>query len=224
MILDCIGECRRLDAACAGVCELFPKEKGRVKIGAENKKELITMVVLLLIAVPAIIYAFRSINGSQPAAAAAPRPAAAPATQKKTGVQSFQQASLDTTLRTDVLAEASKIRYDGSKRNIFRMEEPPPPPPPKPVAPVVTGPPAPPPPPPPPPIPLKYFGFSNKPGEPKKAFLSEGDDIFVAKEGDVVDRRFKVLQISNTSVLIEDVLNNNKQPIPLTAPGPGPTG
>jgi hypothetical protein len=77
-----------------------------------------------------------------------------------------------------------------------------------------TGPPLPPPP---PPINLKFFGFANKPGEPKKVFLSQGEDIFIAGEGDIVDRRYKVLRISPTSVEIEDVLNNNRQMIPLVS-------
>jgi hypothetical protein len=64
---------------------------------------------------------------------------------------------------------------------------------------------------------LKFFGFASRPGEPKKVFLSEGDEVFVAKEGDIVDRRYKIVQINNTSVMVEDVLNNNRQPIPLTA-------
>src|SRR5262249_24372787 len=82
------------------------------------------------------------------------------------------------------------------------------------------GPPAPPPPPPPPPITLKFFGFANKPGEPWKAILSQGDDVFIAVEGDIVDRRYKVIKIGPTSVEVEDVLYNNRQSIPLTqAPG-----
>jgi hypothetical protein len=74
----------------------------------------------------------------------------------------------------------------------------------------------PPPPPPPPPINLKFFGFASKPGESKKVFLSEGEDVFIAAEGEVVNRHYKVLRISPTSVEIEDVLNNNRQNIPLT--------
>ena len=74
----------------------------------------------------------------------------------------------------------------------------------------------PPPPPPPPPINLKFFGFASRPGEPKKIFLSQGEDIFIASEGDIVNRRYRVLHISPASVDIEDVLNNNKQSIPLT--------
>ena len=75
----------------------------------------------------------------------------------------------------------------------------------------------PPPPPPPPPINLKFFGFANKPGEPRKVFLSEGEDIFIAGEGDIIDRRYKILRITPGSVEVEDVLNNNRQSIPLTS-------
>src|SRR5439155_981691 len=65
-------------------------------------------------------------------------------------------------------------------------------------------------------ITLKFFGFANKPGEPKRVFLSQGDDVFIAAEGDIVDRRYKVLRISPMAVEVEDVLNNNRQSIPLT--------
>ena len=70
-------------------------------------------------------------------------------------------------------------------------------------------------PPPPPPINLKFFGFANKPGEAKKIFLSQGEDVFIAGEGDIVDRRYKILHITPVSVEVEDVLNNNRQSIPL---------
>jgi hypothetical protein len=69
---------------------------------------------------------------------------------------------------------------------------------------------------PPPPILLKFFGFASKPGEPKRIFLSQGDDVFIASEGDIIDRRYRVLRIGATSVEVEDVLNNNRQSIPLT--------
>jgi hypothetical protein len=68
---------------------------------------------------------------------------------------------------------------------------------------------------------LKFFGFANKPGEPKKVFLSQGEDVFIAVEGDIVDRRYKVIHIAPTSVEVEDVLYNNRQSIPLTQ---GPQG
>jgi hypothetical protein len=107
------------------------------------------------------------------------------------------------------------MQYTGRGRNIFRAEVDIP----KPVAPVVTNvhhDNLPPPPPPPPPINLKFFGFANKPGEPKRIFLSKGEDVFIAGEGDIVDRRYKILQIGPSSVTVQDVLTNNTQQIPLT--------
>ena len=68
-----------------------------------------------------------------------------------------------------------------------------------------------------PPIDLKFYGFAiSKPGEAKRIFLSQGEDVFIAKEGDIVDRRYKVVHISPNAVEILDVLSNNRQSIPLT--------
>jgi hypothetical protein len=130
--------------------------------------------------------------------------------------------SLDPTLRFDLLALSEKTQYEGNGRNIFvsQAEDVIP----KPIAP--GSPDAPdqaqrtyvtPTPPPAPPIPLKFYGFASSPGEPKKIFLKLGEDVFVAGEGEIVDRRYKVIRISNTSVEIQDVLNSGPaQNIPLT--------
>jgi len=124
--------------------------------------------------------------------------------------------SLDPTLRYDWLKASEDTKYEGTGRNIFLAQAEIP----QPQGPGVTDKPkepeGPPQPPPPPPINLKFFGFASKPGEPKKIFLSEGEDVFIAAEGEVVNRHYKVLRISPTSVEIEDVLNNNRQSIPLT--------
>ena len=55
------------------------------------------------------------------------------------------------------------------------------------------------------------------PGEAKKIFLKSGDDVFVAGEGEIVDRRYKVIRITPTSVSIQDmVYSGPPQSIPLT--------
>lgn len=193
-----------------------------MKIGVENKKQVIIMAVLLAVAAAVVIYDF---SGSGTSSAAPPAPSAhapASAQRARAGTQQIAQNDLDPTLRLDVLEASRKVKYEAGGRNIFRMEEPPPP---KPIAAVRAtpppGPPTPTPTPPPPPIPLKFYGFANKPGEPKKIFLAEGDPqnstVFIAKQGDIVNRRYRVVQISATSVQLEDVLYNNKQTIPLTA-------
>src|SRR5262249_1577474 len=110
---------------------------------------------------------------------------------------------------------SESTEYKGEGRNIFRAE---PEPPPKPITPVVTPPPPQPQayvPPPPPPINLKFFGVTNRAGEGKKALLLQGDAVFVAAEGDIVNNRYKIVHIGNNSIDVMDVLNNNTQTLPL---------
>ena len=78
--------------------------------------------------------------------------------------------------------------------------------------------------PPPPPIPIKYYGLVSKPGEPKRIFLQpEGkEQVYISAQGEIVDRRYRVVQIQPTSVVMEDVLTGNRQTIqvePLLQPG-----
>jgi hypothetical protein len=186
-----------------------------VKIGAENKKQLYWMIALLAIAIPLAVYEFGSVFGTS---AAAP-PVASGAQAKRPGTAQMA-STLDPTFHAEVLDASRRVRYE-TGRNIFAPAAPEIP---KVSASVkVTPPPTPPPTPvpTPPPIPLKFYGFANKANEPKKVFLEEGSNVFIAKQGDIVDRRYKVVQIvsagQNNSVLIEDMLTNHRQSIPLTA-------
>jgi len=193
-----------------------------MELGAESRKKTIIAISLMVVAL--IFVAVRFLPNS-PAAAKFPAPVVAPASTARrnivrrngTGKKSTSvatEASLDPTLRYDWLKASEDRKYEGAGRNIFRAEEPVIP---KPVAKVqVPVPVVPQGPPPPPPINLKFFGFANKPGEAKKIFLSQGEDVFIAGEGDIVDRRYKILHITPVSVEVEDVLNNNRQSIPLT--------
>ena len=189
-----------------------------MKAGAEDKKKLILAVVLMAAAILVVGKFLFYSTGSGPAAAS---PAPAPETSRaKAGGGGKKPVllarSLDPELRYDWLQASENTKYQGNGRNIFRAQEIVIP---KPAAPPTKTPPPPPVdpgPPPPPPINLKFFGFANRPGEAKKVFLEQGEDIFVASEGDIVNRRYKVLKIAPTSVEVEDVLNNNRQSIPLT--------
>jgi len=196
-----------------------------VKVGAENRTKLFVALGLMLVAVVVLLF---NLGSSAPKAATVVPPqtlltTAAPARPAATGKTHGKKVStaahsLDPTLRYDWLKASEDTKYEGTGRNIFMTQAEIP----QPVAPVKTdeeraAESGPPPPPPPPPINLKFFGFASKPGEAKKIFLSEGEDVFIAAEGEVVNRHYKVLRISPTSVEIEDVLNNNRQSIPLTA-------
>jgi hypothetical protein len=198
-----------------------------VKVGAENRTKLI--VAITLMAVAAVIFLSRFVGSGPTAAAptstdtsgsAISQSAAPPRPARRTKVRgkkvSTAPRSLDPTLRYDWLKASEDTKYEGTGRNIFLAQAEIP----KPIDNGNTDKPkgseGPPPPQPPPPINLKFFGFASKPGEAKKVFLSEGEDVFIAAEGEVVNRHYKVLRISPTSVEIEDVLNNNRQNIPLT--------
>jgi hypothetical protein len=82
------------------------------------------------------------------------------------------------------------------------------------VVPVYTPPPGPPPP---PPIDLKFFGTATSADGTRRAFLLKGEDVFLASDGDIVQRRYKIVTISPNSVLVEDMANNNRQTLPLIA-------
>ncbi len=189
-------------------------------------------VVLLLVVIHEVMQ-FSSTEATAPVAPAA-NGVAEPATgstkparasgRKGAGVAAKKERSpqnLDPTLHLQLLAATEQIKYEGSGRNIFvsqaEAEIP------KPLAPGQTDPAKavqnfqPPPPAPPPPIPLKFFGFANQSGEAKKVFLSKDDDVFIAGEGEIVDRRYKVVRISPTSVEIQDVVGSGPpQSIPLS--------
>ena len=192
-----------------------------MKLGTENKTKTVVAAGLLLVAALVMYNWLSSSNDSAPSPAAtkvatgvnsAAKTSGKPAA-RKTGPVVLAQ-SLDLTLRVELLKTSENVTYKGSGRDIFQ-NQPEPPPVPKEIQPVInTGPP---PPPPPPPIPLKFYGFTGNKSGPKEVFLSKGDDIFIAKEGQIIDRRYKIIKIGPNSVEVEDVLTNNRQTLPLTA-------
>jgi hypothetical protein len=137
-------------------------------------------------------------------------------------------ATVDPTLRLDLLAKVQAVEPEGVGRSLFqfsgappaevklpdvgpihpkqRMVGPqPPPPPPAPPAKAVEAPP--------PPITLKFYGYSTPRADgQKRAFFLDGDDIFVAAEGEMVKKRYRVVQIGVNSVIMEDTqYKNNRQ-------------
>jgi hypothetical protein len=129
-------------------------------------------------------------------------------------------AQLDPTLRMEAMLVTESLAYSGSGRNIFSPNSVPVDIP-KPIASVrpKPGPPPPPPPPPgpppPPPIDLKFFGTTTGADGKREAFLLHGDDVFLASDGDIVQRKYKVVSVSANSILVEDLANNNRQTLPL---------
>lgn len=193
-----------------------------MKLGLENKTKTIVAALLAALAIYMVVRAFMGSDENNTPAPAA-KTSSAKTTTADTGAarkpttagakgksHPLLAQTLDPTLRFDLLKSSEDVTYKGSGRDIFRSQAPPP------EIPKVVTPPVqantPPAPPPKPPINLKLYGYAQrKNGEAKKVFLSSGDDIFVAKEGDIVNRRYKILKIGNNSVEVEDVLTDNKQ-------------
>ncbi|HEV3333046.1 MAG TPA: hypothetical protein VG096_18790 [Bryobacteraceae bacterium] len=170
-----------------------------------------------------------------PAAATTPRASAGrgrsdefhPVLRSKRPEDQIDPTKVDPTLRRDLLAKLQAVTASGPGRNLFQFGQAPVKPPtgpditvklkpPMPV-PTVTEPPKPTGPPPPPPITLKYYGFTSaRAGGGKTAFFLDGEDILVAKEGDTLKRRYRVVRIGLTSVVMEDTESKQQRTIPLT--------
>jgi hypothetical protein len=197
-----------------------------LSLGAENKKQVYVLAALVaIIAVVGGIELYSNFSSPAPRTVppvtrTAPRPAAA-----TSGVapeaQKLSNANIDPTLHIEKLAESDDVEYSGTGRNIFSAES-------VPVAipvpvktarntPAVTLPPAPPPPPKPPTIELKYFGYTQTVDKTLQAFFLHGEDIFMARSGEVVDHRYKVGAIRPTSVEVTDLSYDNTQTLALQA-------
>jgi hypothetical protein len=205
-----------------------------VQLGLENKKQTMWAAVLGIVAVVVLAYEVIPMfmgpsTQASSAEVAAPVAEHAPSRPGTKNGKKPRVENLDPTLRLDLLAASEQTQYEGTGRNIFvsQAEEVVIPKPlrsggigpgsngedPKAVPQIYVPPanqPA-------PPIPLKFYGFATSTGAAKKIFLKSGEDVFVAGEGEIVDRRYKVIHITPTSVSIQDmVYSGPPQNIPLT--------
>lgn len=111
-------------------------------------------------------------------------------------------------LHNDGVERARKTEYKSRGRNIFSRELPPPPPPVQPKKQEPSGPKVdvPPPPPPPPTLPVKFFGYGTVPnGTVRLAFFSDGSDVYVVAEGELLLNRFRILRIGNANLEFEEI-------------------
>jgi hypothetical protein len=199
-----------------------------VQLGFENKKQTMWAAALGVVAVLAMAYEIIPMfsGSSEPATSAQAAVPVATHAAARLGTKPGKKPrleNLDPTLRLNLLATSEQTLYEGNGRNIFVSQRedvhiP------IPGSSGATDAPKPDPyhtptPQQPPPIPLKFYGFASSAGEPKKIFLKSvtGEDVWVAGEGEIVDRRYKVIHITPTSVEIQDmVYSGPPQNIPLT--------
>ena len=173
-----------------------------MKIGIEHRKRIIAGN-LIAFAAFLVVLEFRRFEWDVPLTSRPER--LRPTTAEQGNLK--HNPSVDLTLHSQELKLTENQFYKGTGRNIFRSDYPihrtricdPPVPPPsslaaKPLVPMTS---------------MKFFGFRLMLNQPAKAFLSEGDSVFVAKEGDIVNRRYRVLRIDSNSVVLEDLIANS---------------
>jgi hypothetical protein len=206
-----------------------------LQLGTENKKQVIAVIVLFAVVLAGGGYEIYN-QFSTPSAPPAPAPAAQAKTSASTAARSaataktsagqdaqkLTNAGIDPALHFDKLAQSEDVEYGGTGRNIFSATSAPvnipvPIKPARPAGPVVVAAPPPPPAPKPPAIDLKYFGYTQTKDKSLQAFFVHGDDIFMAKTGEIVDHRYKVGAINPTNVEVTDMGYNNTQTLSLTA-------
>ncbi len=122
------------------------------------------------------------------------------------------------------LEESRRTEYKSSGRDLFSETLPPPPP--KKVAPKPDPGPQLPVEPPPPSLPanMKFFGYGTVPnGTSKRAFLSDGEEVFIVGEGDTLLGRFRSLRISNASLEFEELGSGRRNSASLDEQAAPPT-
>ena len=123
------------------------------------------------------------------------------------------------------LEKVRKTEYKGGGRDPFSALAPPPPPP-KVLEPGDQGYVKPVPPPPPPlELPVKFYGYGTVPnGTARRAFLTDGEEVYVVAEGDTLMGRFRILKIGNATIDFEEVSSGRQGKANLEeAPPPGPS-
>ena len=168
-----------------------------------KQRKKIALLGVLLLAVAGVFY-FDSIGGSEPqsqpldAVTYVPLPVENP---------ELQRWKLDASRRTE---------YKSSGRDLFTDSLPAPPP--RKVEPRPDpGPPVPVEPPPPTlPANMKYFGYGVVPnGTSKRAFLNDGEEVYILSEGDTLLGRFRIIRINNAALEFEEISSGRRNSISL---------
>jgi hypothetical protein len=182
----------------------------------KQRRQLAVLAALIVIAAVIWVFYFRN---ERPVVTADNAPIA----------QSIRLLSVENPqLHWSALEKARKTEYKGTGRNPFSAIAAPPPAPlhPKPKAePVVVPQPVVDLPPPPPTLPpnMKFFGYGTIPNSnSRRAFFSNGEDIYVVAEGEVLLNQYRILKVNNASLEFEEVSTGRRGTAPLVEQPAGP--
>jgi hypothetical protein len=167
--------------------------------GARSRQIVLAVLSVVLVAI--IAYQMWPDTSAAIPVAGSNRRANAPAS----GVAGIDATELK--VRLDDLKTA-RPEVEDAERNPFRFRPPPAPPapptpPPSNMSAIPPGPPQPPPPPPIPPIPLKFMGTLERPGLTLAALTDCKGFSYAAREGEIIDGRFRLVRIGVESVVLE---------------------
>jgi hypothetical protein len=170
----------------------------------KQQKELIVLAVLLVLAGNIWYWFFFHQKTSAPAGAVA-------ASQNYNRLLSVPNPEPHTDRRE----AARKAVYKSNGRNPFSWTAPSPPSQtPGAVAskPAFSGPVVEPPPPPPEiPANIHFFGYGTVPnGTSRRAFFTDGEDVFIVSEGEIFLNRFRILKVNNASLDFEEVSSGRR--------------
>lgn len=117
----------------------------------------------------------------------------------------------------DRLQASRRVEYKPTGRDITSTIAPPPPEDPnKPKPPVVPPGPVVPVEPPAPVLPVKFFGYGTVPvGTARRAFFTDGEDVFISAEGETLQGRFRILHIGDRSVEFEELGSGRRGTAPI---------
>lgn len=189
----------------------------------KQKRQLAMLIALLIVGAAVWWSYFRRDQQSAPAEVSA-------------AAQNIQWIAVENPeIHWDSLDRARHAEYKSSGRNIFSAVSLP-----APVSHsgaadqpkvVVNSPcgvygPCPPPPPEPPKLPpnMKFFGYGTSArGASRRAFFTDGEEVYIVNEGQLLLNRFRILKIGNASVEFEEVSSGRRGTAPLEEQQQGPS-
>jgi len=175
----------------------------------KQKKQL--AVLLILMAVASGIWYFGYFREGKSSGGA----------RTLTAVKKYQVLGIDNpSLHWPELDRARKTEYKTNGRNPFSTEAPPPPSVVvarndthrQPIGPMQA---------PPPPLPtlpgnLKFFGYGTVPnGTARRAFFSDGEDVFIVSEGETLLGRYRIVKVNNNNLEFEEIATGRRNTTPL---------
>ncbi len=174
-----------------------------------RRTQIYLLSALLLVLAAVLVWQWVSKRGPAPAASGGAGPE----------VKYLPLSVENPSLRVDMLERIRRFEYSGRHRNIFSASLPPPLVPAgsdrRPIGPQL------PPPPPPLEVPVKFFGYATDPASGRRrAFFTNGEDVYILAEGETLLGRFRLLHIGNSVADVEETASGRRATLVMEEPGP----